>query len=329
MLLLLISFIAQAYLDSGLVAYYPLNGDATDHSPNGHNGTASNIVYDTAGVYGQCAVFNGNSSINTNYLFNFGTGDFSISLWYNYTDLSNPGSFISKRVEDASGFDMGIVPWSTRRVNYWEAENPNKTIHPPYPTDYSQGNWHNAVIVKNGINYSFYIDDTLRGSVASTVGLININNNFNVVLGMCRVDNPSYGSSYSGYYHGKLDEVRIYNRALSVSEVGELYFPRVNKYIYIASLTDINSNGYPEIVGLALEKNTGNPITVIVDGGSGVQLKTISFFNIQWTPKKVSVFDINNDGLQEISVLASKADSTKIESRKVSDGSLIRTIVLP
>ncbi|MDD4902665.1 MAG: hypothetical protein PHE24_06040 [Patescibacteria group bacterium] len=316
---------SQAYLDSGLVAYYPLNGDVNDHSPNGHNGTAYNIIYDTAGAYGQCAVFNGtNSTINTNYLFNFGTGNFTISLWLNYTNLSQSASVITKRVGDVNGFDVEIVPWSTKRINFYGAENSSKVVWPPYTTDYSQGCWHNVVVVKDGINYSVYVDDTLRGTVASTVGAINMDNSYNVEFGLCRVANVR-----GGYYNGKLDEVRFYNRALSVAEIGQLYYPIVNNYINITSLPDMNNNGYPEIVGLAQEKSTGNPIVVIFDGNTSEQLKKITFFNAQWTPKKVTVSDINNDGLQEISVLASKTDSTKVEFRKISDGSLVRTIILP
>jgi hypothetical protein len=316
---------SQASLDSGLVAYYPLNGDAVDYSLNGHNGTMNDVVFDSQGVFGQCAVFNGSSStINTNYLFNFGTGDFSISLWFNYVDLNQTGAFLSKRINDSIGFDLEIVPWSKRRVNFYGAESANKVVWPPYPTDYALEVWHNIVFVKNGINYSVYVDNSLQGSEDSPFGAININNYLNVELGIYRGVFPR-----GGYYSGKLDEVRFYNRALTLNEVALLFNTPVKKYIDISYVPDMNNNGSPEIVGLIKQGNTNSCIVVVVDGLTNEQLKEIAFFNPQWTPESFAIFDINNDSVQEVSVVASMGDSTKIESRKISDGSFVRTIIMP
>ena len=38
---------AQSFLTNGLVAYYPLNGNANDATGNGNNGTATGVVYTT------------------------------------------------------------------------------------------------------------------------------------------------------------------------------------------------------------------------------------------------------------------------------------------
>jgi hypothetical protein len=101
-----------------------------------------------------------------------------------------------------------------------------------------------------------------------------------------------------------------------------------NGYLHFAPVPDMNSNNFPEIAGLFVS-SAGMPTVSIVDGYNGQSLGQIQFFNVQWTPKKVIVFDINNDNNLDISVLASKGDSTKVESRKISDGSWVKTIILP
>jgi hypothetical protein len=54
---------AQSFLTNGLVAYYPLNGNANDASGNGNNGYAQN-TYSTTNQFGQfdsALGFTGNS----------------------------------------------------------------------------------------------------------------------------------------------------------------------------------------------------------------------------------------------------------------------------
>jgi hypothetical protein len=89
----------------------------------------------------------------------------------------------------------------------------------------------------------------------------------------------------------------------------------------------VNSNGFPE---LAVLKRSNNmiPVVNILDASNSQQLSQIIYFDSLWTPIKISVFDIDNDSDPEISVLAAKGDSTKVESRSLS-GTLVRTINLP
>jgi hypothetical protein len=67
----------------GLVAYYPLNGNAYDESPNGHHGVVHDAVpcEDRLGNPHCAFEFNGNAYINFGDIFNDVNTPFSISLW--------------------------------------------------------------------------------------------------------------------------------------------------------------------------------------------------------------------------------------------------------
>jgi len=99
---------AQSFLTNGLVAYYPVNGNANDASGNGNNGTAFNGVTYGASPLGSAATFNGSNqyialpnSITINE-------DLTITFWIN-TSATNPSGFrygdyvISRDINDASG----------------------------------------------------------------------------------------------------------------------------------------------------------------------------------------------------------------------------------
>ena len=76
---------AQADLKSGLVAYYPFNGNSNDTSGNNHNLMEHGVTY-VQGVNNQAVSFDGAS----NYLdvSNFPTNaTLTVSYWANYTSL--------------------------------------------------------------------------------------------------------------------------------------------------------------------------------------------------------------------------------------------------
>jgi len=62
---------SQSFLTNGLVAYYPFNGDASDASGNGNNGTVygATLIPDRFGQPSQAYQFNGNSRIFLAILF--------------------------------------------------------------------------------------------------------------------------------------------------------------------------------------------------------------------------------------------------------------------
>ena len=193
--------------DNSTVATYKLDGDAGDSSGNGHNGTASNVTY-AAGEFDDAAVFNGSSSkISVTGLGSI-LASFSISSWFNAISDTNlniiyalgwdtPGdSRIALRV------DNGSIKINAGTDNTW------RTL-----SSYSTGVWYNIVTSYNdNLNQiTIYINGQEELSYSTDIGA-NLSRNF--VIG-------EFGSA-SRYFNGKIDQVRIFNRALDAGEVAQL-----------------------------------------------------------------------------------------------------------
>ena len=209
---------ANAGSTLGLVAYYPFDGDANDASGKGKNGTPVDCVAasDRHGNAGHALELNGSSSripVSHN-LLNVGQGGYTISLWFSPSDLNkldqtlvntdphgyfclsyNHGGVMSR----LSAFIGDGAIW-----NIWGA--------PGRKSDYTSNTWHCAVFCKSGTNYTLYVD----GNLDLEVNRPDISNrDVPLVFGA--------NAMTSELFKGSLDDVRIYNRALSSNEVARLY----------------------------------------------------------------------------------------------------------
>ena len=81
---------AQVNLDSGLVAYYPFNGNAYDESGNGYNGTVvgATLVKDRFDKGNSAYQFSGNDFIDIGDKFNDLSLPFTFSCWIYKSTLS-------------------------------------------------------------------------------------------------------------------------------------------------------------------------------------------------------------------------------------------------
>jgi 6-phosphogluconolactonase (cycloisomerase 2 family) len=188
------------------VALYQLNGDATDESGN-YNGTASNVTYGT-GVFGQSGVFNGSNSRITTVASQLpipASGAFTVSFWakvdssltqYNTCMLSF-GDFWLKSEYPTGEFGLG-------------------DINAGYQTTSSMGyGWNHCVLTvdaSNNINLYLNGANEFTGNKS-----ISRTNGGNFAIGVARLSNPVY------YFNGQLDQVRIFDTALTPLEVEALY----------------------------------------------------------------------------------------------------------
>jgi len=80
------------------------------------------------------------------------------------------------------------------------------------------GQWYHLVGVGNNKTYSFYINGVLQQSqLVANMGPLSSDSH---TIGMMFDD---FGSYYNHYLNGSIDELRIYNRALSATEILALY----------------------------------------------------------------------------------------------------------
>ena len=200
------------------VALYNFHSDATDLTSN-YTGTETNITY-ASGNYGQAAVFNGsNSYIYAANSVQQPTTNYSVSVWSKW-DSKPSGS-----VGLVGNFKTGVTPQvgfvmakaSGQNVfSFWADGTASSSAGRALgTTNFVTGEWYHTVGTYDGSNVKIYVNGQLEGTQAYTATPGTTDQP--LVIGRW------YGN-YSGYYHdGQIDQVRIFNKAISSSEVTSLY----------------------------------------------------------------------------------------------------------
>jgi formylglycine-generating enzyme required for sulfatase activity len=216
-----------ASLQEGLVAYYPFNGNANDESGNGHHGEVQGaaLTADRHGVPVSAYGFDGTKDmINLGDQWgDFGTDPFTIALWVYRKTTSNCDAFVSKgkygksaqwNLVTANPTDNGMTPRNQIRFHLTSTGSNGNTIHST--SQVGTKTWHHVVIQRNTRGLNMFIDGYLDASL--TCSPLNADSSVPVRCGFVDTWQPN---EYR--MNGDIDDVRIYNRALSAAEVKSLY----------------------------------------------------------------------------------------------------------
>lgn len=222
----LVSFSINSYatnLDSGLVAYYPFNGNANDESLNGNNGLVigATLTTDRYGVANSAYNFNGTSNyIEVSDAASLRPQRITLCGWYNTTSSSSVQTIFIKSVIPGNtneqyfyGFNLtAIRNFSIKQNSNCQAAQGWQVCSSNSPLATNQ--WQFFACTFDGTTMKIYRNDTL-------IAQLNPPNN---IIDNC-VGGKLYIGSYKldGFFNGKLDDLRIYNRALSQTEVTALY----------------------------------------------------------------------------------------------------------
>lgn len=199
--------------DANLIAYWKLDGNSND-SIGAYNGTDTDVTY-SAGHFGQIGGFNGTSSkiIKTSFIDpdSYNTG-ITYSIWakksndvggffmMQHETAGWGGVFVNSNVANSIGYRFGA---GSASYNY--------TVAQTIPLDV----WNHYVITHNASVDCLYFNGKLIHSSASGTLAGNANK---IVIGAY-----DSGSSYDYYCNGYLDDASVFARALSSTEVLELY----------------------------------------------------------------------------------------------------------
>jgi hypothetical protein len=211
------SFTATIIPTSGLVAYYPFNDNANDESGNGLHGIVRNNVQLTS---------DRNENTNSAYYFSGGYSDwievphnsnlnlgpnYTITAWV-YKQTGSSDMVVNKGRDIACG--TYILGFSSTTAN---ASCGGSAINPD-PQNLEQ--WYFIVSVFDGNNNKlhFYLDGNLKST--SIVDSYISNNTSSLAIGL---HGYFVGGSWAYPFIGKIDDIIIYNRALSESEIQLLY----------------------------------------------------------------------------------------------------------
>jgi hypothetical protein len=195
-----------------------LNGTVFDRSGQGNNMYFVNMATSTAlaiGRVGQGLYF----SSGIDYLegedvstFDFGTGDFSVSLWFKTTFSGAGARLISTRAVCFNDEFWEVNVGAGKFIPCIDDSSGNIACVAGVAT-VNDNEWHHGVFTRSGLNLVSYIDGA-QDDIATASTLIDLTNNAPL-----RIGDSVCNNDYVGY----IDEVRIYNRALSASESKRLY----------------------------------------------------------------------------------------------------------
>ncbi len=207
----------------GLVAYYPFRGHARDLGPNGLHGTVhgATLATDRAGRAGMAYSFNGSSDyidLGNSALLR-PTNHLTLSMWAcaDWTNITTPCTLVGN-TQKAGGYAVQIVIYTT--PIYYRAIQAlvRRTVNPSSPSYGLTGltpGWHHFAFASDSRATYWYIDGELIVAIMGSgpVGYA-YENNFLIGAHSGTGDLPD-----GGYFAGSIDELRIYDRALSRSEI--------------------------------------------------------------------------------------------------------------
>lgn len=224
---------AQAFQTNGLVAYYPFNGNANDESGNGNNGTVvgATLSADRFGNANSAYQFNRTNNyieVRSSPSLAFGA-KITASTWIRldrlYPRQYQEGFYANAIVGKGFGVDGfgadGVPDWffgingDVQRVHlnsgrwmYWDSTQALKA-----------NVWQHVAFTYDGIVMKTYLDGVQSGEQPAS-GVLMITDTAMTIGAYAPETN---GPIENWYFGGLIDDVRIYNRALSASEIQQLY----------------------------------------------------------------------------------------------------------
>ncbi|MFC3812839.1 LamG-like jellyroll fold domain-containing protein [Lacihabitans lacunae] len=242
--LIFLNFLSNAQApSSGLVAYYPLDGGvASDASGNGHDGNLTGGITQTANRYGEdgkAMQFNGTNGLIVidNWQTITGGSARSISVWFKTSlpikteymvSWGNYGNFWASY--------LGTYMWNGGRYLGFVGYNSDNFITNPF--QFYDNSWHHMIITYENSNKNLYVDGVLQktttGALSTTSTKLRLGSN----------------SGGGDLYSGALDDVRIYNRALTLQEIQTMYLSEVPS-TYNTELVKIGSDRFIHNTGIA------------------------------------------------------------------------------
>ncbi|MEY4114954.1 MAG: hypothetical protein RLZ76_1647, partial [Bacteroidota bacterium] len=223
---------APTTLTNGLVVYYPFNGNANDTSGNANNGlvTRATLTTDRFGTANTAYSFDGSSTsikIPFSSSINSIQKGLTVSAWIYMqggTPAGNPPRLLELRGAYGNGGNAGFVLLSQGNSDSartfetrWYNNNGATNISIAPTSSVTSKEWHHVVFTADGESAvgKFYVDGILRGTNAQMQNqgkITSCDYNSNAIF-------IGIEPGGTGAWGGKIDELRIYNRALDSNEV--------------------------------------------------------------------------------------------------------------
>ena len=214
---------------NGLIGWWPFSGNANDESGNGNNGTVNGatLTVDRYNNISTAFSFNGNSNIqiqNSTSLQVY--SQLSISIWFKYTTLNNGINYLLQKGTGYGCLNTGYhIAYDNDQgqaaFNKFISYGQNGNCAGIGDNSYLDSSWHNIIVVYHPpSNNKIYFDGLEVGNTSFCNSCTILNSNDILTIG-----GPTNGLGFNLAYNwnGKIDDIGIWNRALTQQEITDLY----------------------------------------------------------------------------------------------------------
>jgi Concanavalin A-like lectin/glucanases superfamily len=225
--------VAKADISSGLVLHYsfdtePVAGVVADESGSGNDGVANGTTFEPSGRIGGALAFNGagdSVAVNNLYIIEpWNIPQYSVSLWFlseSEDNFTGSGHLISdnRRYQIAAGLSGSDKILYSYAGSYLDCCGGDPAVTDPLCI--AADTWHHVVLVVDEFadpSAQIFVDGQLVG--ASTGSGANFGG-YGLLIGALFDGFSAPGN----FWNGLIDDVRVYNRTLTIDEIAELGHP--------------------------------------------------------------------------------------------------------
>lgn len=250
------------------IAYFPfetITGNTTENIVNG-SATAVGAPTVVEGKVGNALSLNGASYFTQESYpqLQMGTKDFTIEFWFKSTDdaayILHKGSIAADAAKGTTGKWIGLE-YKGGQLKFAIDDNVTKSEAAATANAYFNGEWTYVVLVRDGGSKSLkmYINGELKAESADKTGDIS-DNNEPFTIGNVNVN-------FNNYFAGEMDELIVYEGAMSASKVAERYNTATGIIGNVSDNASLKFTLLSALTGRVLYSGKCNPVNVI----SGIQ----------------------------------------------------------
>jgi cysteine-rich repeat protein len=195
----------------GLIGYWKFEGDVLDSSGNGNDGTITgNPQFSSSGISGQALDMNTNDAVNLPSIVS-GLSEVTTSVWIK-ASLANSGTYEIVDQTGSGADAMYIIRAPSERFRF-RVYNDAQSRATSNSVPFADTEWHNVVGRYDGSEVTIFVDG-ISYTPAPLSGTIESNPGNILTIG---------SNEGSGSLLGLIDEMKIYDRALTDEEIMDLY----------------------------------------------------------------------------------------------------------
>jgi hypothetical protein len=262
-MLLTLAAQAQTFLTNGLVAYYPFNGNGNDATGNGNDAVnyGATFVADRFGNANAACSLDGNAAylLTTNSFPIGGNSSRTMSFWFKYS-TPRMSELFCWGDDNWAGACEAVINHTANSMALVSVNLEANFTAPALLTNV----WHHACLVYSGniLTSVCYIDGSnspMTFNITTAGTSLNTPTNTPLCIGRDYNLPVDPGDGWRTPFMGSIDDIRIYNRALSTNEVVQLYAIESNTLRLTQDLTN-SSVVYGQNTTLAVAATSQTPI---------------------------------------------------------------------